>query len=82
VLLPALALAGEPVTYEEALSRPEDEIDTAAYLLSLVLCERDRSRLSRAVLRVIAGASSAEARRTATEADRLIGNGAQLAGVG
>jgi hypothetical protein len=50
-------------------------MDTAVYLLSLVLRESDRQQLRREVLNVIAGATSAEARRTVNEADRLIGNG-------
>ena len=78
----ALALLGEPVAYEEVVPRPDDEMDTAVYLLSLVLRESDRRQLQSEVLRVIAGATSAEARRTANEADRLIGNGLLLAAVG
>jgi hypothetical protein len=78
----ALALLGEAVVYEEAVPRPEDEMDTAVYLLSLVLRESDRRRLQREVLRVIAGAASAEARRTANEADRLVGSGMLLSLVG
>jgi hypothetical protein len=81
-LVLALALLGEAVAYEEAVPRPDDEMDTAVYLLSLVLRESDRRMLQREVLRVIAGAASAEARRTANEADRLVGSGMLLSLVG
>ncbi|MBY0491347.1 MAG: hypothetical protein K2R93_16000 [Gemmatimonadaceae bacterium] len=81
-LILALALLGEEVSYEEAVPDPADEMDTAAYLLSLVLCQADRARLTGTVLRVIQGAKSAEARRTATEAARLIGGGLLPAAVG
>jgi hypothetical protein len=78
----ALALLGGSVPYEVALPRPDDEVDTAAYLLSLVLCDSDRSRLSQAIARVAVGATSAEARRTVSEADRRISGGVLLSVVG
>jgi hypothetical protein len=81
-LIVALALLGEPVSYEEAMQQPDDEMDTAAYLLSLILCDPDRNRITREVLRVLTGATSAAARRTANEADRLIGSGALLTAIG
>jgi hypothetical protein len=81
-LVLALALLGEGVHHDEALPHSGDELDTAAYILSLVLSDPDRDRVSRALRDVLARAASSEARRTASEADRYVSSGLLLSVIG
>lgn len=81
-LVPAVAVLGVAVSYDQAVPRPDDEVDTAAHLLALVLCDSDRDRLSAGVKRVLVGATTRETRRTATEAERRIGAGLLVSVVG
>ena len=78
----ALGLLGESVPYEMAVTDPSQAEDTAAYLLAQVLSDTNADRLARVTMQVLAGATSREARRVASEADRLIGSGMLLSVVG